>query len=95
MEYNRISELSQRANKCTNGKRYTIFELKNMGNKWYNVYYIYVSDKLITPDKFFDLGLVGTFRTDNSDKLDIFYVSCRVLRRNVENKMLEFYLRDQ
>lgn len=28
MEYNRVAELTQRTNKCTNGKRYTVSDIK-------------------------------------------------------------------
>ncbi|MEJ6950344.1 HAD-IIIC family phosphatase [Natronospora cellulosivora (SeqCode)] len=87
-EINRISELSQRTNKCTNGKRYDILELKKkfISSK-YNLFSVYVSDK------FGDLGLVGALGiivTDNCTKLDLFCLSCRALGRKVEKKMIDY-----
>lgn len=82
-EYNRISELSLRVNKCTNGKRYSLGELENQylnGNN--NLYSIYVKDV------FGDLGLVGAIGIEG-DYLDLFCLSCRALGRNVEDIMLK------
>lgn len=82
-ELSRISELTLRTNKCTNGKRYTLEQLKTkISNNSYTLYSVYVSDR------FSDLGLVGTFGI-NGDLLDIFALSCRALGRNVEMEMLE------
>lgn len=83
LEISRISELSQRTNKCTNGIRYNYeelrFKLKNANYKLYSI-------KLT--DKFSNLGLVGAIGIYD-DILDLFTLSCRALGRNVENIMIE------
>ena len=81
IEISRISELSQRTNKCTNGTRYTISELQNILNSSYELYSVFVSDK------FSDLGLVGAFGINNTT-LDLFTLSCRALGRNIENAII-------
>jgi len=82
MEFCRISELTQRTNKCTNGKRYTVSEIKKRftHSKLYSVY---------ASDRFSDLGLVGAFEIEN-DVLTLFALSCRALGRNIEAKIFEF-----
>lgn len=84
IEYNRISELSQRTNKCTNGKRYTVAEIKERivcdNVKLYS---------LSVSDRFSDLGLVGAFEIEGST-LTMFSLSCRALGREIEIKMLDF-----
>ncbi len=83
-ELGRISELTLRTNKCTNGKRYTLEQLKmKIGDNSYSLYSVYVSDK------FSNLGLVGAFGVKNNT-LDLFSLSCRSLGRNVEDTMVEF-----
>lgn len=53
-EYRRIAELTQRANKCTNGKRCTVEEIKELtACKEIHVYAVMLADK------FADMGLVG------------------------------------
>ncbi|MEG2110071.1 MAG: HAD-IIIC family phosphatase [Clostridium sp.] len=82
-EHNRISELSQRTNKVTNGKRYTVSELEEKISKNnFKLYAVYVSDK------YSDLGLVGAMSVNNGI-LELFCLSCRALGRNIEQKMLE------
>lgn len=84
IEFSRISELTQRVNKCTNGKRYTIAEIKERcGFETIKLYSISVSDR------FSDLGLVGALEVEG-DTLTLFCLSCRALGREVEGKMLEF-----
>lgn len=87
-EYSRISELSQRVNKCSNGKRYTALELKNLvEHEEYILKAVYVSDK------FGDLGLVGAIgiqRKNLDFSIDLFCLSCRALGRFIEEKMLSF-----
>lgn len=84
IELSRISELTQRTNKCTNGKRYTVDELKQLFSKdSYKLYSVSVSDR------FSDLGIVGTIGIFNN-KLDLFSLSCRALGRNVEECMLSY-----
>lgn len=54
IEFCRVSELTQRTNKCTNGIRYTVADIKERTNaNNINMYSISVSDR------FSDLGLVG------------------------------------
>ena len=80
----RISELTQRTNKFTNGKRYTVDELKeNKSRSEQKLFSVFVSDR------FSDLGLVGTFEI-YSDCLTLFALSCRSLGREVEHQMALF-----
>lgn len=80
-ELNRIAELTQRTNKCTNGKRYNVNELNTkLKEREYLLYSVKVKDK------FSDLGLVGAIGIENST-LDLFTLSCRALGRKVEEKM--------
>lgn len=84
IELNRIAELSQRTNKCTNGKRYFInqlLELKSVPS--YSLYTVSAKDR------FSDLGIVGAIGIENN-KLDLFCLSCRALGRGIEEKMLLF-----
>lgn len=82
-ELYRIAELSQRTNKCTNGKRYTVSELMNIASeKEYKLYSVSVSDK------FSDLGLVGAIGIMGFT-LDLFSLSCRAFGRKIEERMLE------
>ena len=84
IEYNRISELTQRTNRCTNGKRYTVAEIKeHMNSNMFNIYSVSVSDR------FSDLGLVGVIEVKN-DILTLFSLSCRALGRDIEKKMLSY-----
>lgn len=81
-ELSRISDLTQRTNKCTNGRRYTLENLKekfSMCN--YKLYTVCLSDK------FSDLGIVGVIGIENYS-LDLFSLSCRALGRGIEDKML-------
>lgn len=83
IEFNRIAELTQRTNKCTNGKRYTVEQLKDkLKNDKYKLYSVFLVDR------FSDLGLVGVIGIDNKI-LDLFSLSCRALGRNIEEEMLE------
>lgn len=80
----RISELSQRTNKCTNGKRYTTEQIVlKMKEDEYSLYTITLSDK------FSDLGIVGVIGIEKST-LDLFSLSCRALGRGIEEKMIEY-----
>jgi len=84
IEYSRIAELTQRTNKCTNGKRYTITEIKKrIAQENVKLYSLYVSDR------FSDLGLVGALEIDK-DTLTLFVLSCRAFGRRIEEKMLAF-----
>ena len=84
IEFSRISELTQRTNKCTNGRRYTVAEIKErIASEAVKLYSISVSDR------FSDLGLVGTIEIEG-DALTLFSLSCRALGREVEEKMIKF-----
>lgn len=86
IEYSRISELTQRTNKCTNGKRYTVAEIKeHITSEAVKLYSVSVSDR------FSDLGLVGAIEVEG-DALTLFSLSCRALGREVEQKMIKFIL---
>ena len=83
-ELSRISELTQRTNKCTNGIRYTVGQLQQLIQcEQYKLFSVFLSDK------FSDLGLVGVIGI-NGDLLDLFSLSCRALGRNVETSMLTY-----
>lgn len=84
IEFSRISEITQRTNKCTNGKRYSITEIRERShNPAVKLY------SLIASDCFSDLGLVGTIEVEN-DTLTLFSLSCRALGRKIEERMLSF-----
>lgn len=86
IEYSRISELTQRTNKCTNGMRYTVAEIKKyITSDDVKLYSVSVSDR------FSDLGIVGVIEIEH-DTLTLFSLSCRALGRKVEGKMIEFIL---
>lgn len=83
IEFSRISELTQRTNKCTNGRRYTVTEIKErITSATVKLYSVSVSDR------FSDLGLVGVIEVE-SDNLTLFSLSCRALGREVEEKMIK------
>lgn len=84
-ELNRISELTQRANQCTTGVRYSVNDLKNHIANSGSLYAVYVNDK------YSDLGLVGAIGM-NGKCLTLFALSCRALGRKVEDKMLDFVI---
>ena len=82
IEYARISELTQRTNRMTNGTRYTVEELKTHVTKTeFKLYSVRVSDC------FSDLGIVGAIAMEG-DVLQLFSLSCRALGRNIEMTML-------
>ena len=82
IEYARISELTQRTNRMTNGTRYTIEELKTYVTKpGFKLYSVSVADR------FSDLGIVGAIAIEE-DELQLFTLSCRALGRNIEMVML-------
>ncbi len=83
-EYSRVAELTQRTNKYTNGKRYTVSEIKErMTVPEVHFYSVSLSDR------FSDLGIVGALEIEN-DELKLFSLSCRALGRNVENEMINY-----
>ena len=83
-ELARISDLTQRTNKCTNGRKYTLENLKEkIESHNYKLYTICLSDK------FSNLGIVGVIGIED-DKIDLFSLSCRALGRSVEGIMIDF-----
>lgn len=83
IEYARISELTQRTNRMTNGIGYTVEELKAYVTKTeFKLYSVRVSDR------FSDLGIVGAIAIEG-DELQLFSLSCRALGRNIEMTMLD------
>ena len=83
-EFSRIAELTQRTNKCTNGKRYTVEDIKERATlPNVSLYSVSVSDR------FSDLGLVGAMEVEN-DRLTLFSLSCRALGREVEQIMIDY-----
>lgn len=85
-ELARISELTQRTNKCTNGIRYTIDQIKaKISTVDYELYTVCLSDK------FSNFGVIGVVGIQDGI-IDLFSLSCRVLGRRVEEKMIKFAL---
>lgn len=84
IEYNRISELSQRTNKCTNGRRCTYADVCRLAED--NEMKLYT---ISIRDCFSDLGIVGALGIRNKF-VELFSLSCRALGRNVEEQMIEF-----
>lgn len=83
IEYSRIAELTQRTNKCTNGRRYTVTEIKDrVVSESVKLYSLSVSDH------FSDLGLVGALEIEG-DTLTLFCLSCRALGRDIERNLLK------
>ena len=85
VEYARLSELTQRTNKMTNGVRYTVNELYNKVEEGYTLLTVKVSDK------FSDLGIVGVMGI-SEQTLDLFSLSCRALGRNIEEELIKYAL---
>lgn len=83
-EVERLAELTQRTNKCTNGVRFTVKNIKDLMNKTDS--YIY---SVFLSDKYADLGLIGAIGVID-DNLMLFNVSCRALGREVENNLFQF-----
>lgn len=84
IEFARIAEITQRTNKCTNGKRYTVADIKeHLENEECKLYALYVSDC------FSDLGLVGSVEV-SGNTLTLFSLSCRALGRNIEKTIFDF-----
>ncbi len=87
-ELNRVVELSQRTNQCTNGTRYTAAELSDVVEKESNALYVVYVD-----DIFGSLGLVGAIIIKGYE-IDLFCLSCRALGRNIEYEMILFIKRN-
>ncbi len=84
-DYNRICELTQRANQFTNGARYSLNDLKKFAASGGEIYSVFLKDK------YSDLGLVGAIGI-NSYCVTLLVLSCRALGRNVENTMFDFIM---
>ncbi len=83
-ELSRVSELTQRTNRCSNGRRYTVDEIKRrILHRDTKLYSVSVSDC------FCDLGIAGCVEVQNN-VLTLFSMSCRALGRNIETKILQF-----
>lgn len=83
LNLDRISELSQRTNQCSNGKRYTVNELIAEKDKGAIVLGVRVTDK------FSDLGISGAICI-KQNCIELFCLSCRALGRNIENEILDY-----
>ena len=79
-EYKRISDLTKRANRNTNGKRFTYEDLLNSNS---DIISVKVSDI------FGNLGLVGSIVVKENN-VELFVVSCRVQGRKVEDYMVNY-----
>ena len=82
-EYERISDLSRRANRCTNGIRYRKEQLQKLPDG-YRLYAVYAKDV------FRELGLIGAVGIERQ-QMDLFCVSCRVLGRDAEDHIIEHF----
>ena len=84
----RIADLSQRTNRCSNGKRLCLDELEDLiSSGGYRLYSVIVSDR------YSNLGLVGAMGVQTHGGrciLNLFCLSCRALGREVEQKMLRY-----
>ena len=83
IEYDRVSELSQRTNKCTNGRRFTYSDVCRLVEDYTDLYTISVRDC------FSDLGIVGVLGI-RKGCIELFSLSCRALGRKVEEQMIDF-----
>lgn len=84
MEAIRIAELTQRTNRCTNGKRYLVSDIRQSIER--SDRYLY---SVHLKDRYSDLGLIGAMEVVEG-RLSLFSLSCRALGREVENYMIEF-----
>ncbi|MBQ8175057.1 MAG: HAD-IIIC family phosphatase [Clostridia bacterium] len=83
-ELGRLSELTQRTNRCTNGKRYTREQLRDkLCASPYKLYSVSLSDR------FSDFGIVGVIGLCEKN-VDLFSLSCRALGRKIEDDMIGF-----
>lgn len=86
-ELSRATELIQRTNKCTNGVRYTLNQLKIiMDNKNFTLYTVTLADR------FSNLGIVGVIGI-YKNIINIFSLSCRALGRKIEEEMVDFIMK--
>ena len=84
LESARIAELTQRTNRCTNGKRYSVADIRqSIERPDVHLYSVHLKDR------FSDLGLIGAMEVVKG-RLSLFSLSCRALGREVENRMIDF-----
>ena len=83
-ELKRISELTMRTNQRTNGRRFTVGNLKSSGSNIFAVYY---------RDSVSDYGLIGAIAVKNYT-LELFSLSCRVIGKGIEKKMTDYLKRN-
>lgn len=84
LEFARMAELTQRTNRCTNGRRYSVADLRRrMERSGVCLYSVHLRDR------YSDLGLIGAMEVAEG-RLTLFSLSCRALGREVENRMIEF-----
>ena len=84
LESARIAELTQRTNRCTNGKRYSVANIRqSMERPDVHLYSVHLKGR------FSDLGLIGAMEIVEG-RLSLFSLSCRALGREVEGRMIDF-----
>lgn len=84
LELARMAELTRRTNRCTNGRRYSVADLRRrMERSDVCLYSVHLKDR------YSDLGLIGAMEVEEG-RLTLFSLSCRALGREVENRMIEF-----
>ena len=84
LESARIAELTQRTNRCTNGKRYSVADIRqSIERPDVHLYSVHLKDR------FSNLGLIGAMEVVKG-RLSLFSLSCRALGREVESRMIDF-----
>ena len=84
LEFARIAELTQRTNRCTNGKRYSVADIKQSTERSdVQLYSVYLKDR------YSNLGLIGAIEI-TEERLSLFSLSCRALGRDIEGHMIDF-----
>lgn len=87
-ELDRISELSFRTHKYSNGRRYTVETLSSLLQRTaYKLYVVYAKDV------FCDFGLVGAVGIEDG-VIDLFCLSCRILGRNIEETIFQTIIKN-
>ena len=84
LEFARIAELTQRTNRCTNGKRYSVADIKQSTERSdVQLYSVYLKDR------YSNLGLIGAIEI-TEERLSLFSLSCRALGRDIKGHMIDF-----
>ena len=91
--YSRIAQLVNKSNQFNfTTKRYSQSDIEFMAD---NKDYVCIYGRLI--DKFGDNGLVsvivGSLNNDNAINIELFLMSCRVLKRGMENAMMDAFVK--